>query len=203
MIDDFVFEFDKFSFNQRRNMIFVVVNMRAFSRIRYFFLSRIDENDQKFHYFSRFSRFERFSYINVVFEFVQIQFSRKIFILKQFERLRFFKIISIIQQILNEYIDRLYDNQHDLQHRFEFFENIVKYQMITKNDIIELRDDFNVFQNIVQNCFNEIMIKMNKIKIEFEKFVSFLMIFEKQEKFLTKAENLHQNKYFFYFFRRN
>ena len=179
MIDDFVFEFDKFSFNQRRNMIFVVVNMRTFSRIRYFFLSRIDENDQKSHHFSRFERFERSFYINVVFEFVQTQFFRKVFILKQFERLRFFKIISIIQQILNEHIDRLYNNQHDLQHRFEFFQNIVKYQMITKNDIIELRDDFNVFQNIVQNCFNEIMIKMNKINIEFEEFVSFLMIFEK------------------------
>ena len=163
-------------------------------------MSRVDENDQKFHHFSRFERFERFFYINVAFEFVQLSFFRKIFILEQFERVRFFKIISIIQQILNKHIDRLYDNQHDLQHRFEFFENIVKYQIITKNDIIEMRDDFSVFQNMIQNCFSEIMIKMNKNNVEFENFVSFLMIFEKSKKSLTKAKNLHQNRFHFFIF---
>jgi hypothetical protein len=161
-------------------------------------LSRIDENDQRFYHFSRFERFERFFYINVVFEFVQSSSFRKIFILKQFERVRFFKIISIIQQILNEHIDRLYDNQHDLQHRFEFFENIVKYQIITKNDIIEMSDDFNVFQNIIQNCFNEIMIKMNKINAKFENFALLLMTFEKSKKLLTKAKNLHSIKFLFF-----
>ena len=200
MIDDLVSEFDKFSINQRRSMISVAVNMQTFSRIRYSFLSRVDENDQKFHHFSRFERFERFFYISVAFEFVQFQLSRRIFILEQLERVRLFKIISITQQILSEHIDRLYDNQHDLQHRFESLENIVKYQIVTKNDIIELRDDFDVFQNIVQNCFSEIMIKMNKINIEFERSVSFLMIFEKSERFLTKAEDLHQDRSIFSIF---
>ena len=194
MTENFVSEFDRLSLNQRRSMTSVAVNMRASSRIRYFSLSRVDENDQRSHHSSRFERFERSSYINVVLESAQAQSSRKVFILNQLERVRSSKIISITQQLLDEHIDRLYDNQHDLQHRFESLENIVKYEVITKNDIIELRDDFNVLQNIVQNCFSELMIKMNKINIEFESSASLLMIFEKQEKSLTKAEDLHQNR---------
>ena len=104
---------------------------------------------------------------------------------------------------MNEHIDRLYDNQNELQQRFEFFENVVKYQIITKNDIIAMRDDFIMFQFFVQRNMNEIMNKMNKMNknnAKFENSVSFLMIFEKLKKSLTKAKNLHQNRFIFFIF---
>ena len=198
-IDNFVFEFDNFSINQRSNMIFVVVNLRKFARIRHFFLSRIDENDQKFDHFLRFERFERFFFASMLFSNFFNFFVKFLFWINS-NTFVFFKIISTIQQFMNEHIDRLYDNQIELQHRFEFFENVVKYRMITKNDIITIRDDFIVFQFFVQRNMNEIIIKMNKMNknnAKFENFVLFLMIFEKLKKSLTKTENLHQNKFFF------